>query len=203
MKLSAFDGVPFELDARCGVDDKAWAPTKPALEEAMRQTIGRRGFTIDGLEATTHAEDSQRRADAEAAVAAELGPPGHSLVPAELGDAVAQLTDPRATVELGGACGAGGAMPKAAHAMRQLVDAGDESALRGILRGLNAGGRIYGYVGLRILGRNTVADDAVFERLAALTVPLETCDGCSGNATPAAEVDLERLQRQLDRPSPR
>ena len=69
-----------------------------------------------------------------------------------------------------------------------------EDLLRDVLHGMNPGGRLYGYVGLKLLGRNTAEDDALYDRLTGLSVPIETCGGCMLGQAKASEVDLSGFE---------
>ncbi|MEM6995471.1 MAG: hypothetical protein AAF721_33485 [Myxococcota bacterium] len=191
VSFASWSDAIFDVSARCAASERMWDRTAPFVGQLFDATIAAGGFEVDGRVATLEQVDAGARAKAEAAVAATLGATSGVDVPPALAPAWRRLTSPRGRVVVGTACGAAGSAPQGNRAMKALVKAGREDLLRDLLRGMSAGGRVYGYVGLRLLERNTPEDDAAYDAVVALDVPVPTCGGCAIEGKKASEIDLE------------
>lgn len=199
LKLISHEGVVFESEARCSASERSWSTIEGVITKAYETALVPRGFSVERNVASSSTRDDAVRLRAMASLANALGPRSGADVPPELAESFALLDSPSATLTIGTACGAGGSPPEGNRAMQQLVEANREDLLRDVMHGMNAGGRIYGYIGLRLLGRNTAADDRVFDRLAALELEVETCRGCSSMRERAKAIDLTRFRRFVPR----
>ena len=195
LQLISHEGVVFVAEARCTASEKSWSAIEGVITKAYQTALVPRGFSVERNVASLSVRDDVVREAALASIAKALGPRSGAVVPPELAEPFALLDSPSETLTIGTACGAGGSPPRGNLAMQRLVDAGREDLLRDVMRGMNAGGRIYGYIGLRLLGRNTAADDRVFDRLEALGLELETCRGCRSTRETAKAIDLGRFRR--------
>jgi hypothetical protein len=185
-----------EAKASCRSSEKKWTQIAPVIESAHHKLLAPKGFDRKRHIATQIIEKADAHAAATAAVADTLGPASGADIPSELAEPYARLTEPRSSLTLGTHCGYAGTPPEGHRAMRALVDAERDDLLRDALRGLNPGGRLYGYVGLKLLGKNTAEDDATYDRVTALDVEIETCGGCMLNRQKAADIDLTGFRKQ-------
>ena len=190
------DGRVIESNATCRVAEDVWAVLAPVLGPALDATVGAKGFSRDGRLADLHFLDASTKTQARERTSRRLGtrPSGNRPSP-ELGEAFARLTSPWVELTVGTACGIAAAPPEGNPEMYALVEAGRADLLRDVLGGMNAAGRIYGYIGLRMLEANTPADDATFATIEGLDVGIRTCSGCKGTYTRASEVSLVGFQR--------
>ncbi|HWB73544.1 MAG TPA: hypothetical protein VG755_01290 [Nannocystaceae bacterium] len=193
--LATHDGELFEARAGCRGSETSWSKIAPITERAFAEALVPRGFRVEGRQATTTWVDDAKQQQLRGVLAAKLGALAEIDVPPALQEAVAMLGSPYTRNVLGTACGVGGSPPEAHRAMTALVDAGRDDLLRNALRGVNAGGRVYGYIGLRLLGKNTQADDATYDALRALDLPLEACGGCMTHEQGSATLDLAPFER--------
>lgn len=187
-------GVAFDFTASCRTVASRWSWLGPAFATIDATTLSRRGFVRDGEVSTYHQSEEARTRVADDALARELGRPLGADVPADLRDAFELLTDPRAELVVGRACGAGGSAPPGRAAARELVSAGRADLLRDALRGMNPAGRIYAYAGLRVLAANTTDDDAAFARAHGLDLTVPSCNGCQTTRSPIRTIDVALLE---------
>jgi hypothetical protein len=189
-------GVLLEATASCRTsqDDK-WTTLAPLIRKLDETTLSPKGFVRDGNIATLQLRDDAALERARAAVAAELGAPSRAPVPPELEAAFETLTSAGGHAVIGTACGVAGSPPRGNSEMQTLVDAGRADLLRDAMRGMNAGGRVYGYIGLRLLGENTPADDAAWENLRKLDLSISSCGGCITMNEKASEIDVSHFRR--------
>jgi hypothetical protein len=199
VQLISHEGVVFEAEARCSASERSWSSIEAVIGKAYETALVPKGFSVELEVASLSIRDDVVRDRAMASIAKALGPRSGAVVPPELAEPFALLDSPSETLTIGTACGAGGSPPEGNRAMQQLVDATREDLLRDVMHGMNAGGRIYGYIGLRLLGRNTAADDRAFDRLKALELEVETCSGCSSTRQTAKAIDLARFRRVVPR----
>ncbi len=197
--LVTYEGELFRAHAGCRGSEESWSEIAPVTERAYAEALVPRGFRVEGRMATATWVDETRQRRMDDALASKLGPRAEVEVPPALRDAVELLTSPHTHNVLGTACGYAGTPPEAHRAMIELVDAGRDDLLRNAMRGLNAGGRVYGYIGLRLLGKNTRDDDATYDTLRALDVPLEACGGCRTQAQSSARLDLAPFEHARER----
>lgn len=186
----SFEGAIFDATALCRFNERRWSEYEAIGRKLFAATILPRGFRVDGRTAKLTHRDDAVHAKAVEAVAATLGAPPETSVAPELAEAFGRLTDPRYRITVGTYCGGAGAPPEGHQAMNALVEAKAEHLLRSALLGMNAGGRLYGYIGLKLLKKNTAKDDATYDQLVALDADIETCGGCMLGTAKAADVDL-------------
>ena len=197
--LVTYEGELFEARAGCRGSETSWPKIAPVTGRAYAEALVPRGFRVDGRLATMTWVDEAAARRMHDALASKLGPLDEVEVPPTLQDAVALLSSSFTHNVLGTACGAAGTPPEANRAMMALVDAGRDDLLRNALRGTNGGGRVYGYIGLRLLGKNTPRDDATYDTLRTLDLPLEACGGCRTHAQSSATVDLAPFEHARER----
>lgn len=173
----ARDGVSLEATASCTSSKADWEVLEPVFIEFDAATLGPKGFVRDRNTARLEFEDPDASAEARAVVAAKLGPLSGAEVLEPLRDAYELLTSPRHLITVGSNCTLNGSAMLGNNSLQALVGAERADLLRDAMRGLNAGGRIYGYIGLRLLGVNDSDDDALFERIRELDVLVATCGG--------------------------
>jgi hypothetical protein len=195
LTLLSHQGAIFDAEAKCVASEKAWTAIEPVIGKLYADSLVPAGLAVDRNVASLSTRDEAVRARAMAALATTLGPRSNAAIPEALAQAMTLLDAPTRSLTIGTACGVGGSPPEGNLAMQELVAAGREDLLRDVMRGMNAGGRIYGYIGLRLLGRNTPEDDATFDRLTALALDVETCGGCRTTTQKSGEIDISRFRR--------
>lgn len=198
--LVSHDDVVFDADVRCEASERSWSAIGPVISALYATSLVPKGFTVTNNAASLSIRDDAVREHAMARITATLGPRSNADVPATLAESVALLDAPSKRLTIGTACGVGGSPPEGNRAMQALVAAERDDLLRDALRGMNAGGRIYGYIGLRLLGRNTPIDDATYDRLGALDLDVETCGGCRTTTEKSSEIDVTRFRARTRAP---
>lgn len=190
LTLLSHQGAVFDAEAQCVASERSWTAIAPVISKLYTDSLVPKGFSIDRNTASLSTRDEVARERAVEAIATTLGPRSNADIPADLMQAIATLDSPELTLTIGRACGAAGSPPEGNRAMQKLVAAGREDLLRNVMRGMNAGGRLYGYIGLRLLERNTPTDDATFDRLVALDLDVDTCGGCRTTKQKADTIDV-------------
>ena len=190
-------GVLLDGKAQCRTSsEEKWPDLEPVIRKLDEATLAPKGFVRDGRFARLMLRDDEALARAKAALAAELGPPSGATASAELQPAFDVLTSPRGRVVIGTACGAAGSPPHGNREMHALVEAGRDDLLRDAMRSPNAGGRVYGYIGLKLLGKNTADDDKAWNALRSLEIAVPTCGGCMVTNKKATEIDVDIFRRR-------
>ena len=189
------EGRMFDAIATCRVNEKRWPSLEAIHGKAYDATLVPKGFELNAGHAGLAFHDAAHEKRAQAMVSSELSQKQSGTVPPpELEKAFGRLTKPWDTLTVGTACGAAGSPPSGNREMQALVKAGRADLLRDVLRGMNPAGRIYGYIGLRLLGENTPGDDATWDDLAKLDVEIETCGGCMVTQQTAESIELDRFR---------
>jgi hypothetical protein len=127
------------------------------------------------------------------AVSNELGKMKPVSVPANLKEAYENLISPtRNSVVGSGGCGYGGVTPQGKEDIDLIVAAKQVDLLENILRGYNAGGRVYAVLALLEMEKRglKLSEDAQngIRKISNLTIKIETCSGCMFTYRTAKEI---------------
>ena len=189
----------YEVSVSCS--SKEWSSIRDAIITAWRQGGGNVEFAeADGK--LSHQERFESVFSAYyRAVAGELGEMKPVDVPTELKDAYEYLTSPMNNSYVGeGACGYGGTIPEGKSSVDALVDSRRIDLLENILRGYNAGGRVYAAIALTRMVRKGAAlspeTRATLEKVINLDVPVSTCSGCIVDSGSTARDVLKRFVKK-------
>lgn len=189
------EGRMFEAQASCRISEKRWDTLEPIYGKVLEATLVPKGFSRNGHHSGLAFRDEAHAERAQAMVSTKLSQKQSGTVPPpELEKAFSLLTSPWQTLTVGTACGAAGSPPLGNGEMQALVKGGRADLLRDVLRGMNPAGRLYGYIGLRLLGENTAGDDATYDDLSKLDVKIDTCGGCMVTEQTAETIEIDNFR---------
>lgn len=194
---ASIEGRMFTAYASCTVSEKRWDSLEPIYGKLLEATLVPKGFARNDHHSALDFADETLAERAQAMISTKLSQKQSGTVPPpELEEAFSLLTSPWHTLTIGTACGAAGSPPEGHREMQTLVKAGRADLLRDVLRGMNPAGRLYGYIGLRLLGENTPGDDATYDDLSKLDIEIESCGGCMVTKQTPDTIEIDHFRKR-------
>jgi hypothetical protein len=179
------------LQVKCWGSGDKLAQTRPIIERALGPAFARAPSPYVDMTYRTAYDFPEARRRARAALDQRLGLLAPVTVPSTLASGYATLMSAEEALAVGTYCSEGGEPPPGAREMKALRAAGRLDLIRNVLRGPNPEARIYALATLKELGAVDAQDRAVIDRIMALPIKIESCEGCdfaSGTIKDALEA---------------